>query len=547
MKTKNNFWLLIAMLLSLTFTFSACGGGGDDDIIPREQQPNTTPNGGGTEAPQGTLQLTQICGTCLGDKTCKQCKGTGKGCSLCKSKGIYCKECGTSGECTYCYGSGECQRCYGKKGEECIKCGWYHGKCRQCGGSGKSLGIKCQACDGSGVCDKCHGNWWTDCSSCSGTGNCSQCRGKKVCQICSGNPPTCTTCGGDGHCNACNNSDGKCKDCTGTGEVNLSSFSFTDASDKATVNIQCTVEWTVSADADWISLSQSSGKGNGSITVTIAKNPTASSRSGVITFTYGKSKQTVNVQQDGEALRLTVAPNTIILDANGTSQSVKISSNSSWTVSAEDSWLTCSPANGSGDVNISVGASAVAAGSRYTTLTVTDATGKASAEVLIKQAESAEAYTALKNLLEKPLGTVNVNIKTASASAVTNAVTRLYKIKEFSSGDFVLYANENPSLNLTYQGLNLWGMYITIEKDTRHVAYVFEIEKSKASGGYKPYLKNILQDFKYNLGITLESTNSSYYLESYKVRDTNKNTYYVDVKESEYYDTYDYTIGVFYH
>ena len=541
MKTKNNFWLLIAMLLSLTFTFSACGGGGDDDIIPREQQPNTTPNGGGTEAPQGTLQLTQTCSTCKGNKDCPTCGGTGKGCLVCKGTTV-CQECDGTGDHRECGGTGKCRKCDGNRKEKCSVCNGSN-KCSNCWGNGVVGVTQCVVCKGKKECQKCE-KGYVRCSGCSGTGSCSCGDGK--CLECKGSRK-CKKCGGDGHCPSCENSDGKCKACHGNGETSLQSFSFTDASDKATVNIQCTVEWTVSADADWISLSQSSGKGNGSITVTIAKNPTASSRSGVITFTYGKSKQTVNVQQDGEALRLTVAPNTIILDANGTSQSVKISSNSSWTVSAEDSWLTCSPANGSGDANISVSASAVAAGSRYTTLTVTDATGKASAEVLIKQAESAEAYTALKNLLEKPLGTVNVNIKTASASAVTNAVTRLYKINEFSSGDFVLYANENPSLNLTYQGLNLWGMYITIEKDTRHVAYVFEIEKSKASGGYKPYLKNILQDFKYNLGITLESTNSSYYLESYKVRDTNKNTYYVDVKESEYYDTYDYTIGVFYH
>ena len=542
MKTKNNFWLLIAMLLSLTFTFSACGGGGDDDTIPREQQPNTTPNGGGTEAPQGTLQLTQTCGTCKGNKNCPTCGGTGKGCPVCKGTTV-CQECDGTGDHRECGGTGKCPDCKGSRTEDCPKC---HGKkrCWQCNGNKVYGNSQCTACGGTGECKKCDNKGTVRCSRCSGTGSCSCGDGK--CLECKGSHK-CKTCGGDGHCPSCENSDGKCKACHGNGEISLQSFSFTNASDKATVNIQCTVEWTVSADADWISLSQSSGKGNGSITVTIAKNPTASSRSGVITFTYGKSKQTVNVQQEGEALRLTVAPNTIILDANGTSQSVKISSNSSWTVSAEDSWLTCSPANGSGDANISVSASAVAAGSRYTTLTVTDATGKASAEVLIKQAESAEAYTALKNLLEKPLGTVNVNIKTASASAVTNAVTRLYKIKEFSSGDFVLYAYENPSLNLTYQGLNLWGMYITINNDTRTVSYIFEIEKSKASGGYKPYLKNILQDFKYNLGITLESTNDSYYLESYKVRDTNKNTYYVDVKESEYYDTYEFKISVFYH
>ena len=60
---------------------------------------------------------------------------------------------------------------------------------------------------------------------------------------------------------------------TCNGEIILHSFSFSEAGGNEIINIRCTSEWSAYADVDWISFSQSAGKGIGWITVTAAKNP----------------------------------------------------------------------------------------------------------------------------------------------------------------------------------------------------------------------------------------------------------------------------------
>ena len=512
-----------------------CGGG--DDVTPTPVNGGGNNGNGGANTSQGTMQLTRTCSTCSGSKLCVDCNGTGKGCKTCGGTGNYCKGCGSTGECGYCYGSGVCQRCNGKKGEECIKCGWRHGKCQQCGGSGMSLGIKCKACGGSGICDKCRGNWWTECSSCSGSGDCSYCRGNKICQTCKGNP-TCKTCGGDGHCTTCNNSDGQCKDCNGSGETNLTSFSFTESGGNEKIFIHSTSAWTVSSDADWIKFSLTSGSGDNTITVTAAKNSTATTRSGIITLTYGNSKVNINVAQQGEPPVVTVQQSTLTLDDNGSAQTISITSNTTWSIKTSDSWLTCTPSSGSGDATVSISASAYTLGARYATLTITDTTGEVSTEISVVQAASTDALTTLKNWLEKPMGVVDVNLRTASYQTIRNEIAESYVIdeKEFE-GDpyFYVWVSDNEACrNMTYQGLSFWCMSVwkvTYSKSySKSVNYSFRIDESEMLYDYKTYLNNIIQDFKYSLNVTLEQTQSSDNYVTYSGLDANNKRYDVQVE-----------------
>ena len=194
--------------------------------------------------------------------------------------------------------------------------------------------------------------------------------------------------------------------------MNLQSLTFNESGGDTKIFIHGTVQWNVSADIEWIKISSTNGSGNNTITVTADANNTASSRTGVITFTYGNSKTTVNVTQTGEAVRLNVEPSSIFVNANGTSESITISSNTSWSIKAADSWVTCSPSSGSGNATVTVSATPYSMGTRYSSLTITDMTGEVSHEISIAQASSREELAMLKNWLEKPMGVVNVNLKT---------------------------------------------------------------------------------------------------------------------------------------
>lgn len=88
---------------------------------------------------------------------------------------------------------------------------------------------------------------------------------------------------------------------------------------------------------------------------------------------------------DNDGPTLNVTPSNIILDAEGTSQAVSVSSNTSWTVQREDSWINCSPMDGSGGASIKISASKNTGEERSTRIKITDKTGRATAEIRITQ------------------------------------------------------------------------------------------------------------------------------------------------------------------
>jgi hypothetical protein len=66
----------------------------------------------------------------------------------------------------------------------------------------------------------------------------------------------------------------------------------------ATIAITSNSAWTVNDNAEWLSVSPTSGDGSGEVTVTAQANTTSGSRPAIITFTYGNAQtQTVAVTQ----------------------------------------------------------------------------------------------------------------------------------------------------------------------------------------------------------------------------------------------------------
>ena len=511
--------MVLAVLTCCCFALLACGG---DDNGPVPPANNNNPNDGNKNSTQFTFQLMQDCPTCNGSTQCIDCNGTGKGCKTCQGKGQYCKDCGTTGVCDDCGGTGNCYSCIDKGFKTCSYC-W---------GEGVKYGKKCPTCGGTKR---------VECEYCSGKGKCPSCNGNLTCQTCHGNPE-CQTCGGDGHCSTCINSDGKCKDCTGTGKVNAQSLSFTDGSDNKRIFVHSTGDWQVSSDVEWLTFSRSSGSGDYTLTVTAAKNNSVATRNGIITFTYGDSKTNVSVLQSGESAKLSVDVSSVFVSSSGSGATINITSNTSWTVKAADSWVTCTPSNGTGNASVSVSASAYN-GTRYSKLTVAETSGELSFEISVAQAESVNALTALRNWLEKPMGIVDVNMKTSSYQTIKSVIGRSYKINE-SSDYFSVYASENPdlgSLRLTYQGLQFEAAQIgKLPSGRKNVIYSFKIDKSTALNNYKSYLNNIIEDFKYNLNISLESFSDT----RYKAYGTE--FYYHEVSIDAYSDHYSFSIYTVY-
>lgn len=139
------------------------------------------------------------------------------------------------------------------------------------------------------------------------------------------------------------------------------------------------------------------------------------------------------------------------------------------------------------------------------------------------------------------MGIVDVDMRTSSYQTIKSVIEKSYKIKAYSN-DFSVYASENPDLGtLTYQGLQFESVQIgKLSNGRKNVLYSFKIDKSTALNNYNSYLNNIIEDFKYNLNISLESFSDT----RYKAYGTE--FYYHEVNVDAYSDYYWFFISTIY-
>ena len=536
------FFTTVLVACTMMFCFSACGGD-DDTPPPSNQNPSGNPSSNDPEDSQGTFEVMRACYTCRGKKTCIDCKGSGHGCGRCDGTGKNCYYCGGVGKHGRCNGTGRCKDCGGDGIAECEWC--YRGQCKTCAGVGNIRGTTCAGCYGSGKCSHCRGTYQFRCSNCSGSGSCPECSGGGLCPICKGDP-TCTACGGDGHCLTCKGN-GQCADCGGKGEESLRLLAFDDTAESETIYIHSTSSWTISTDVDWVKFSLSSGSGDKTISAMVDKNPTTNLRAGHITFTSGNSKTTIDVTQLGEAIRLDVSSSYVFVWSWGDGDVIQVSSNTSWTVKAADSWVKCSPSSGTGDATVTVSSSNYYDGTRFSMLTFSDTSGGNSTEVVVAQALYPDAVNVLKNLMEKPLGTIDLDAKTATYQQVKTEIEKSYKVDANAKYKYVyVYSFDNESLsNLVYQGLTFYSYNFNDGGSYNNIEYHFDINKSEVKNDYKNYLDNILQDFKYTMGAVLTDEGSNqYYVALWSGRDANNNLCGIRVRE--YTNEYSFQIYHYY-
>lgn len=124
-----------------------------------------------------------------------------------------------------------------------------------------------------------------------------------------------------------------------------------------------TLNWTLSDNAAWLISNPSTGTGAGSSNISISTTGlTAGTYNATITISApGATAVTVPVTLAiGAAASLTTGPSSLSYAAtqggpNPTSQTITVTSNTSWTVTKNASWLTVSPTSGTNNGSITVG------------------------------------------------------------------------------------------------------------------------------------------------------------------------------------------------
>jgi hypothetical protein len=144
------------------------------------------------------------------------------------------------------------------------------------------------------------------------------------------------------------------------------------------VTVNANGNWTARSNVPWLTLSPSSGNGNGSIaTQVVLSSAVVGPNNATITVTSGGVVRTMAVALTVSAASLTASPGSVTYTAtqgaaNPSAKTIAISSNATWTVSEGASWLSLSPTSGSrnGTITASVNTAMAIQGNNSTTITV---------------------------------------------------------------------------------------------------------------------------------------------------------------------------------
>ena len=77
---------------------------------------------------------------------------------------------------------------------------------------------------------------------------------------------------------------------------------FSENGGSQSVTLTSNLNWTASADVNWITISPSTGSNDGSINISVAANPIENIRTGIVTVVGGSISKTVSITQAAKAL-----------------------------------------------------------------------------------------------------------------------------------------------------------------------------------------------------------------------------------------------------
>jgi hypothetical protein len=166
-----------------------------------------------------------------------------------------------------------------------------------------------------------------------------------------------------------------------------------DASEgsSASFDIASNTDWSISNNASWLQISSDKGNGNATISITASENTASETRSATLTIS-GESvtTQTITVVQAiaGQVYLSVSASQLSILASAGSTATFDLSSNTSWSISNNQQWLSVSPSSGSDNAAVSLTATEnTAATTRSATVTI-NGYGADSKTITVTQAAS---------------------------------------------------------------------------------------------------------------------------------------------------------------
>lgn len=122
------------------------------------------------------------------------------------------------------------------------------------------------------------------------------------------------------------------------------------------LKISANCSWTITKDADWLTVTPTSGTNTQTVTVSASKNETGESRSAILTIKGGslpEKKVTVTQPKIEETIRLSASTNALNYENTGGTLNFTITSNTNWYIASPE-WCAVSIIEGKGNASITV-------------------------------------------------------------------------------------------------------------------------------------------------------------------------------------------------
>lgn len=233
-------------------------------------------------------------------------------------------------------------------------------------------------------------------------------------------------------------------------ETDKSQCDFGAATETQTVKVLSNTLWQISNLPSWITVDQTSGKGNAEIKVTAEDNPNTTERSGEFLVSQpGLSAQAVvKVSQKGKTFD--VATTTLNFNDKQETQSVSITTDGTWRAYTSSDWITVSPESATGSATLSISVTEnTNEGERSGSVTIM--MGDASATIAVVQ--KGKYFTIANSLLDftSKGGSLGVSLTTNTSwvARVDNNVSWLSVSPSSGSSDaeVKITSADNPSVN----------------------------------------------------------------------------------------------------
>lgn len=225
------------------------------------------------------------------------------------------------------------------------------------------------------------------------------------------------------------------------------------------ITITTDTTWKAACEKSWAHLSQTEGKGNATIQVTVDPADSESTLTQKITFFVGKGKYFVTIQRKGN--KFSVSPELIEAPAKGGTFTITVTSDVAWTATCEQSWAKLDKTSGDGDATVKVTVDPATEAS-VTTQQIVFTVGQNAHYVTIRR-KGKDYLTIDKSEIEVPVtgGSYTVNVSSSIAQWDVSEQSDIVTITKSGNQATITVSKNMRTRNISYRKADAGKRYST--------------------------------------------------------------------------------------